>query len=144
MGADRPRGKRLHRISLEGRKELDQASVAKPKQSDEEKLQCKLRERVDKYLDEGHGSCLFKKPKLATIVEDALNFFHEQRYLLHAWAVMPNHSHAVVEPGSDIDLSEITHSWKSFTSHEVNKLLNRNGNIWHKESFDRIIRNQKE
>ena len=35
------------------------------------------------------------------------------------------------------------HSLKSFTSHEANKILNRKGNFWYKEYFDRYIRDGK-
>jgi len=36
------------------------------------------------------------------------------------------------------------HSIKSFTAHEINKMLNRNGKVWQNESYDRVIRNEDE
>ncbi len=33
------------------------------------------------------------------------------------------------------------HSHKSYTAHEANRILNRNGQLWMKEYFDRYIRN---
>jgi ATP-dependent DNA helicase DinG len=42
----------------------------------------------------------------------------------------------------DALLAEITHSWKSFTAHEINDLLNRKGSLWQPESFDCIVRHE--
>jgi ATP-dependent DNA helicase DinG len=42
----------------------------------------------------------------------------------------------------DALLAEITHSWKSFTAHEINGLLNRKGSLWQPESFDYIVRHE--
>jgi threonyl-tRNA synthetase len=81
-----------------------------------------------------------------------LLFVHEQRrYELYAACVMPDHVHILFEPQikeQDKDgkpvfwpLSEILHSIKSFTAHEINKAQQTKGNpVWEKESFDRIIR----
>jgi hypothetical protein len=41
-------------------------------------------------------------------------------------------------------LPKIMHSIKSFTAHEINKMLKRNGKIWQNESYDRVIRNEDE
>ena len=99
-------------------------------------------ERTEEYLDSGHGSCLMKDPVLAKIVADALRHFDSQRYQLHAWCVMPNHVHTVVEPWSGFELSEILHSWKSFTAHEINKAREGSGTLWQKEPYDHIIRDE--
>ena len=56
---------------------------------------------------------------------------------------MPNHIHFLATPLENIDLSEIAHSIKSYTAHEANKLLNRNGQFWQHEPFDLYIRNRK-
>ena len=39
-------------------------------------------------------------------------------------------------------MSQIVHSWKSFTAHQCNKVLGRTGRFWAREPFDRYIRNQ--
>ncbi len=41
------------------------------------------------------------------------------------------------------ELSDILHSLKSFSSHEANKLLHRNGQFWIEDYFDRYIRNEQ-
>ncbi len=80
-------------------------------------------DRVDRYLDCSHGDCHLRRPACADVVTGALKFFDRERYELRSWVVMPNHVHAVVQPKPPHTLSEILHSWKSFTAHEINKLL---------------------
>jgi putative DNA methylase len=101
------------------------------------------RKRVDGYLDQGHGKCYLKDERLARIVQNALLHSDGQRYLLHAWVVMPNHVHTLFTPQSGFDLSQIAHSWKSFTANECNRILGRSRQFWQPEPFDRFIRNEQ-
>jgi type I restriction enzyme R subunit/putative DNA methylase len=97
--------------------------------------------RVDAYLDAGHGECFLKQPEIAELVAGAVRYFDGQRYQLRSWVVMPNHIHVVVLPKSPETLSKVLHSWKSYTSSEVNKVLGRVGNsLWQTESYDHLIR----
>ncbi len=98
------------------------------------------RRRIEKYLDAGHGSCLLRGPEAAAIVENSLLHFDQQRYALIAWCVMPNHVHALIDPWERWPLAGVVHAWKSFTAHEINKLLNRSGAVWQREYHDRFIR----
>jgi REP element-mobilizing transposase RayT len=82
-------------------------------------------------------------PRSAEMVEDSLLFHHEKKYELTAWVIMPNHLHFLARPFEDVELSEIAHSIKSYTAHQANKLLNRQGPFWQHEPFDRYIRNRK-
>lgn len=95
-------------------------------------------------LDNGYGSCTLRQDQPASIVTDALHYFAEERYRLWAWCVMPNHVHAVVQPMGDHELSSILHSWKSFTANKINRLLNRNGAFWQKESYDHLVRDEQD
>jgi len=110
-------------------------------------------EKVERYLNAGYGSCFMKDPRVATLIQSALFHFSEVRYSLAAWCVMPNHVHVVVQPfgrreitaGTAVphaELSDILHSWKSFTSKEANKLLERSGEFWQAEYYDHLIRNE--
>jgi len=98
----------------------------------------------ERELDRGHGSCALREARCAQIVRDSLAHFAALRYLIAAWVVMPNHVHTVVQPAADWSLSQITHSWKSFSAKQCNKLLGRRGPFWQSESFDRIIRSQSD
>jgi putative DNA methylase len=97
--------------------------------------------RAEKYLDAGHGECWLRRPELAQMMEDALLHFDGQRYHLLAWCVMPNHVHALIETREGFSLADIVHSWKSFTATAANKILQRHGEFWQREFFDRYIRN---
>lgn len=98
-------------------------------------------ERIERYLDAGHGSSFMKDDRVAELVKNALQHFDGQRYALAAWCVMPNHVHVVMQTLGGTGLSDILHSWKSFSSKEANKLLNRSGEFWQAEYYDHLIRN---
>ena len=102
-------------------------------------------DKVETLLDAGHGACWLSKPEIADLVADALKHFDGQRYELRAWVVMPNHVHVIVWPMPGHTLSDILHSWKSFTSSKANKILHRTGEeFWQTESFDHWIRDDEE
>jgi REP element-mobilizing transposase RayT len=96
--------------------------------------------RIEQWLDQCAGSCLLGNPSCAQIVVGAMEFFDGQRYGLDQWVIMPNHVHVLVTPAEGVGLEEILQAWKSFTSHAVNRLLSRRGQLWQKESFDHIVR----
>ena len=96
-------------------------------------------EKMEKFLDAGQGACWMNDPRIATLVQEAFQHFEGQRYSLVAWCVMPNHVHVVLHPFAGYTLSTITHSWKSFTAKEANKLLGRSGEFWQMESYDHLI-----
>jgi len=101
------------------------------------------RRRIHDALDRGYGACFLRDNRLAEVIENALLNFDGERYTLHAWCVMPNHVHTLFTPLSKFKMSKIVHSWKSFTAHECNKILDRAGKFWESEPFDRYIRNQR-
>jgi type I restriction enzyme R subunit len=65
---------------------------------------------IDRYLDEGMGSCLLRQPQHARIVSDAFHFFDGQRYELWSYVVMPNHVHVVFTVGNGERMSDILQS----------------------------------
>jgi REP element-mobilizing transposase RayT len=101
--------------------------------------------RVDQYLDAGHGVCYLRAPELADLVAGAIRFFEGQRYQLRAWVVMPNHAHVVVWPMPRYTLSGILHTWKSFTAHEINQRLpTKVVPFWQSESYEHLIRDDED
>lgn len=96
--------------------------------------------RVDDWLDAGSGACWLRDPACAGIVSRALHHFHEQRCFLSSYCIMPNHAHVLVRPFVGMDLADLLHSWKSFTSKKINKRLGRSGEVWEAESYDTLIR----
>ena len=80
---------------------------------------------------------------------------HERiRFTLYATCVMPDHVHLLLEPAIKeedragaaifISLTEILHSLKSFTAHEINRRRQKRRPVWEKESFDRLIRSEQD
>jgi len=106
--------------------------------------QQRFQEDRERWLDEGHGECLLKRQDLAAIVAQALRHFDGERYVLDSWVIMPNHVHVLVQPLKGHSLADLLHSWKSFSSKQVNKTLGRTGAVWQDESFDRIVRDFSE
>jgi prepilin-type N-terminal cleavage/methylation domain-containing protein len=113
-------------------------------QSEEDRLADLYSERVESWLDKGHGQCHMKDARIADMVASAIKHFDGKRYRLIAWRVMPNHVHVVFEPFGDNQLSKIMHSWKSFTAKEANDILKRAGEFWQPEYFDHLIRNEND
>jgi len=111
-------------------------------EEDRSRLVRLMSEKVEAYLDAGHGSCCLRDDAAAAIAQNTLLHFDGERYDLLAWSVMPNHVHVVVQPKAGHDLPGILHSWKSFTSHKINALLTRRGELWQPEYYDHLVRDE--
>jgi REP element-mobilizing transposase RayT len=101
------------------------------------------RKRIDAYLDRGYGCCWLKDTRLTEIVQNALLHFDGKKYALHALVIMPNHVHTLFTSQAGWELSQIAHTWKSYTASECNRVLGRKGEFWQPEPFDRDIRNER-
>jgi len=96
--------------------------------------------RVDEYLDAAHGACSLRDERVAGALRNILSKYDGERYRLHAWAIMPNHVHLVIEPLHDFTLSDVLQGIKSASAHEANRLLDRQGEFWQRESYDHLVR----
>ena len=99
-------------------------------------------EKIDYWLNQGIGECLLKYEKVQEIIIDALNYYDGKRFDLFDYVIMPNHVHLIVIPYDDPD--KIFQDFKRYTARQINKLLNRKGELWQAEIFDRIIRSIKD
>ena len=95
---------------------------------------------IEPVLHQSHGECFLKRPEIARLVMDAMKHFDGDHYILHAFSIMPNHVHAIIQPRDGQPLAKILHSWKSFTAKRANELLGKNGEFWQEEYYDHIIR----
>ena len=86
------------------------------------------------------GSCVLADPRIAEMVQNSVKHFHGRRYYLHAWCVMGNHLHVIYTAMGEHAPHDIHHSWKSYTAHQANKILNRTGTFWESEGFDHLVR----
>ena len=100
-------------------------------------------QRIEKYLAAGLGEKWLANSKVAQMVQDTLKYFHEKRYLLHSWVIMPNHVHMLISilPGNN--LPDIVRTIKSYTARKANIKIGRCGPFWQRDFFDRYIRNIK-
>jgi putative transposase len=69
------------------------------------------RTKLEAYLDRGVGECHLRDPRIAKLCEEALLFFHDERYELLAWCVMPNYVHVLVHVWQT-PLGKMVQSWK--------------------------------
>ncbi len=98
---------------------------------------------IDRWLDAGYGSCFLRRPDCAAVVAATLRHFDGDRVSQIAFAVMPNHVHAVFVLNPECTLEKILLSWKGFTARKINPLLGRTGNFWQRDYFDRLVRDAK-
>ena len=105
---------------------------------------CPPRDYVQKPLDEGMGECHLREPGIAAVVQGALLHSDGQRYYLLSWCIMPNHVHAIVRPSPPHTLSQILHSWKSFTAKQANAVLGKTGPFWQPEYYDHLVRDARD
>jgi len=105
----------------------------------------------DKYLDtcknENHSEI---KDEIAQIVADPIHFWDGKKIDLICYCLMSNHVHLVFRllDKSETDtpkyLEDMMHSIKQFSAKKCNVILNRKGDFWQHESYDRLIRNDEE
>ncbi len=116
------------------------------------RLEAERHKRLQALLDQGMGSCLLRENPYARIVEDSFLHGDGDRYKLLAWTVMPNHVHVLVELLSGWALGKIVQSWKRHTSRQIHLLQMAHGqgdaggagsSLWHREYWDRYIRNEE-
>jgi putative transposase len=76
-------------------------------------------------------------PEERALIACAIRHFDGERYELLAYVVMDDHVHVMALPVSNQSLSQILHSWKSFTAKGLRKLGERVVPVWQDEYFDR-------
>lgn len=121
-----------------------------------------------------YGPKWLQKENIAQIVKNAINYYDEKTYRLICYTIMPNHIHQVFTPiasetiGRDLSrqkrddllsvennidinvdlqfpvVTNILRLIKGSTARECNKLLNRSGTFWQHESYDHVVRDNKE
>ncbi len=90
-------------------------------------------------------NCPYLSPAARTIALRHCLFENGRKIELHACVVMPTHVHLLFtaledERGEPFPLAGIMKGIKGTSARNINKLLNRRGQLWQDESFDRIMR----
>ena len=92
------------------------------------------------FIDECHGQCLLRQPKLAKIVADAFLHFDGLHYRLGDFIVMPNHVHLLAMFPSADALKSQCDSWLHYTARQINREIGGQGKFWQQEPFDHLVR----
>lgn len=100
--------------------------------------------KIDEILDWGAGECRLRNTGFRTIVVEALRHFDPERLRLGDFVVMPNHVHALLTPATGESLDGLLTSIKSYSGRRIHELLETSGQFWQRNSYDRIVRDQKE
>ena len=98
----------------------------------------------DDYLDKQTGHLHHKE--IAKIIEESLNYYNKKQYGIIAYCIMPNHVHILINTNNFPyrNLFSIMKSIKGVSARKINKLLNKKGQFWHHESYDRMVRDRNE
>lgn len=129
---------------IEERRKIWEAAHPKPWDDEASKEHNRLFTLAfESLLDDAHGSCHLREPENARIVADALEHFHADRYMLDCYVVMPNHVHVLFHPLGENKMEDILASWKRFSAREINKALGREGTLWQREYWDRLLRSER-
>jgi putative transposase len=68
---------------------------------------------IERWLDAGYGSCVFRQMECARIVDGTLRHFDGDRLALISSVVMPNHVHALFVQNPTHPLEDLLRSWKN-------------------------------
>jgi len=123
------------------------------------------RTKLEEYLDQGVGECLLRNASVARLTEAALRHFHNERYELLAWCVMPNHVHVLVHVWQT-PLWKMVQNWKIHVVNELRRTrtaerrapsrpepaANANGprrcsalrSFWQREYWDTFMRDEEQ
>jgi len=91
---------------------------------------------------------LFESDHLKIVI-NALQYWDSEKLYNYAFCVMPNHIHWVFllyekdDKQEPVYLQDVLQSTKRYSATSINKLRNKKGNLWQKESFDTTIRDDK-
>ncbi|PIZ26332.1 MAG: hypothetical protein COY47_01090 [Chloroflexi bacterium CG_4_10_14_0_8_um_filter_57_5] len=120
------------------------------------KLSKKMFGQYDAYLDQGTGPRWLAEPHVAELVTQEIRRLEPQNYHLIAYCIMSNHGHLAIDQ-QDIPeppplkagqhytaLSHAMRLLKGRTGHYCNQLMERHGPFWEDESYDHVVRDERE
>lgn len=129
-------------------------------------------EKFDNLLDNANcGVRWLSIDNVAVIIKDAIHFYDKKAYELICYCIMSNYVHLVITPIVDqisnstapvgrisdstkeehgrngvstYIVTKILQDFKRFTAGKGNKVLNRTGSFWQNESYDHVVRGEKD
>ena len=108
-----------------------------PWSEDEEKeYHQKFTAQLERWLDQGSGSCILRDPKKRAPLEEALMKFQGDRVEHFSWVIMPNHAHLLFKPMAPLE--KLLQAWKGVSARRIGQ-----GSIWQENYRDTIMRDGK-
>ena len=124
-------------------------------------------QRMEKWLDAGAGSRALARPEVRDAVKACLLKFDGGRLRVHAAVIMPTHLHCLIEPlgkvgqtflsarkesksqtgmsaSPSFSLSKLLQGIKGASARSANSILGTSGTFWMDESYDHIVRSEKQ
>ncbi len=108
--------------------------------SDSKSRFIRLSRIMEYYADRGIGECWLSNDSIAAMVENSLFYYDCMSYRLLTWVIMPNHIHILITPLAGHSMSSIMKSLKTWTAKRANEILQRKGQFWMPDYYDRYIR----
>ncbi len=105
-----------------------------------------LLKKYDGILDKGkYGAKHLSNSAVAYICRNTLHYPDGKEYELICYCIMPNHIHLVFELiEGNKGISKIMQSIKGISARKSNLFLNKSEIFWQDESYDRLVRDDKE
>ncbi|MFA4943322.1 MAG: transposase [Lentisphaeria bacterium] len=97
---------------------------------------------MERWLDQGIGGCQLAAEEIRAELMTCLHRFDGERHHLHAYVVMPNHVHLLIEPTAGDTLATLLKGIKGASAKLINARLGRTGAFWQDESHDHIVRSE--
>lgn len=119
-----------------------QAALNSRKPAEAMRVKWKLIEEFETQLNGCHGACVLQRSEVASIVENSLQRFDGERYVLTDFIVMPNHIHLLAAFASEELMSEQITGWERFQARQINKQLGTTGPFWQDRCFDHLVRSE--
>ena len=95
---------------------------------------------MERYVDSGYGSCILKYPSIRKHLIEAIEYYDNNRYLIYAYVIMPNHVHILLSVFPGYELNELISSVMRFSATRINRHTGRSGVLWQEEPFDTLVR----
>jgi len=91
---------------------------------------------LERWLDQGIGSCIFNELANREILEEVLMKFQGERVEHYSWVIMPNHVHLLFRPMAKLE--KLMQAWKGVSARKLGL-----GSIWQAKYRDTMIRDGK-
>jgi len=73
-------------------------------------------------------------------VADGFLKFDRDRYVVAAFAVLPNHVHILAAFETEGAMVSQGAAWRQYLAREINKLNSKTGHLWQPDQFDHLVR----